>query len=542
MGLGLIHDRRKPRRALTARTTPLFPPSVRGDGANANLPPRGRRGPRAVAVLITFVTAAAALFGTAHADPPAGYYDTVDATDAATLRATLHEVIDDHTRFPYSSGSTDTWDVLEAAQEDPGNPANVIDVYGNKSIAKFGGGNGPYNREHSWPKSYGFPDDLVSNYPYTDCHHLFLCDTGYNSDRGNKPFRICDAACTERPTDANNGQGGGSGVYPGNSNWFTGSFVSGTWETWIGMRGDIARAQFYMDVRYEGGTHGVTGQAEPDLVLTDNQTLMAAGQTGNNEPLAYMGELSVLLQWHLDDPVDAFERNRNDVVGGYQGNRNPFVDHPEWVDCLFGTACEPGGTAGAAWINEIHYDNTGADADEGVEIAGPAGLSLTGWSLVGYTGSNTLRYDTVLLSGVLPDQENGFGTLWFSFLGLQNGSPDGLALIDAAGGVVEFLSYEGSFTAGDGPAAGLSSVDIGVSEPNDTPVDMSLQLRGVGNTSAQFTWTSPGPHTRGAVNSDQSFVPDGGAGVPAVSAWGVVVASLLVVAAAAVVFRRQRVH
>jgi endonuclease I len=271
--------------------------------------------------------------------PPPGYYDSADMTSSAALRATLHEIIDDHTWFPYTSSSTDTWDILETAQEDPNNPSNILDVYRNKSYDKIGGGSGPYNREHSWPKSYGFPDYVVGNYPYTDCYQLFLCDTGYNSSRGNKPFRYCSAACSEKTTDVNNGQGGGSGTYPGNSNWTSGSGTQGTWETWIGRRGDIARAQFYLDVRYEGGSHGTTGDWEPDLILTNSESLIQSSSTGDNEPVAYMGMLSALLQWHVEDPVDDWERDRNDVVSSYQGNRNPFIDHPEWVECIFDDEC-----------------------------------------------------------------------------------------------------------------------------------------------------------------------------------------------------------
>ena len=322
------------------------------------------------------------------------------------------------------------------------------------------------------------------------------------------------------------------------ANWiFTAARLRGS----RGSRGDIARAQFYLDVRYEGGSHGGTGASEPDLVLTDNQALIAASQTGSNESLAYMGELSVLLQWHVEDPVDEFERRRNDVVYSYQGNRNPFVDHPEWVGCIYGITCAPGSNANdGAWINEIHYDNAGADVDEGVEIAGPAGLSLTGWLLIAYNGSTGLRYDTVLLSGVLPDQESGFGTLWFTILGLQNGSPDGLALIDDAGEVVEFLSYEGSFTAGDGPAAGQTSTEIPVVEPNDTPIGLSLQLQGIGNSSADFIWASGVPHTRGTVNAGQTFLPDTGDGIPAGSTWGMVVVMLSILTIGTVAFRRTR--
>ena len=283
--------------------------------------------------------AAVALPTTALGQVPPGYYASVDASNASALRTTLHAVIDDHTRFPYTSSSTDTWDILEMADEDPTLSSNILDVYRNASYAKQGGGNSFYNREHSWPKSFGFPNDGSTNYPYTDCHALFLCDSGYNSSRSNKPFGTCSASCTEKATDVNAGQGGGTGTYPGNSNWTSGSLSSGTWEVWGSRRGDIARALFYLDLRYEGGTHGATGVSEPDLILTNDLSLVVASNTGSNESVAYMGSLSVLLQWHLDDPVDAVEEWRNDQVHDHQGNRNPFIDHPEWVACLFSGSC-----------------------------------------------------------------------------------------------------------------------------------------------------------------------------------------------------------
>ncbi len=267
------------------------------------------------------------------------YYATVDLTNQAATRQSIHDVIDDHTRFPYTDSSTDTWNIINFADEDPNEDKNILDLYRNESYKKITGGSGAYNREHSWPKSYGFPDDGTGNYPYTDTHHLFACDSGYNSSRSNKPFRTCDDQCAEKPTELNDGRGGGTGEYPGNSNWTTGSFTQGTWEPWGGRKGDVARAMFYMGVRYEGGTHGGTGLPEPDLVLTDNEALIEACNTGSNEEVAYMGMLSVLLQWHELDPVDSYEIWRNEVVFGYQGNRNPFIDHPEWVRCVYLEDC-----------------------------------------------------------------------------------------------------------------------------------------------------------------------------------------------------------
>ena len=123
-------------------------------------------------------------------DPPPGYYDSVDDSNPAALRATLHDVIDDHVKVKYSGSAPDTWTVLELAQRDPSDNTRILDIYRNESYASQGGGNGFYEREHSWPKSYGFPDDGPSNYPYSDCHLLFLCASSYNSARSNKPFRI----------------------------------------------------------------------------------------------------------------------------------------------------------------------------------------------------------------------------------------------------------------------------------------------------------------------------------------------------------------
>ena len=161
----------------------------------------------------------------------------------------------------------------------------------------------------------------------------------------------------------------------------------------------------------------------------------------------------------------------------------------------------------SVFINEIHYDNSGGDIGEGIEIAGPAGTNLTGWSLALYNGSSSTRtvYNTQNLSGVISDQQNGFGTLNFLISGIQNGAPDGIALIDNNANVVQFLSYEGSFTAADGPASGLVSTDIGVSESGSTPIGNSLQLIGEGTSATDFTWQAEVIATAGQVNNGQMF-------------------------------------
>jgi hypothetical protein len=157
------------------------------------------------------------------------------------------------------------------------------------------------------------------------------------------------------------------------------------------------------------------------------------------------------------------------------------------------------------FINEIHYDNEGADVNEGLEIAGPVGTDLSGWSIEKYNGNDGASYGNEPLTGIIPDQNNGYGTLSFLISGLQNGAPDGLALIDDAGNVIQFLSYEGTITAVGGPADGLTSEDIGVEESGSTPVGESLQLTGTGTDYENFAWANPSLASFGQVNANQSF-------------------------------------
>ncbi len=170
-----------------------------------------------------------------------------------------------------------------------------------------------------------------------------------------------------------------------------------------------------------------------------------------------------------------------------------------------GVAPVAAGSGPAVFINEIHYDNAGTDTGEAIEVAAPAGTDLTGWSLVLYNGNGGVVYQTVALNGTVPDQSNGYGTVFVSVSGIQNGAPDGVALIDNNGAVVQFLSYEGSFTATDGPAAGMTSQDIGVAESWTTAVGASLQLSGSGNTYDDFSWVAAQTATFGNVNTGQTF-------------------------------------
>ena len=150
----------------------------------------------------------------------------------------------------------------------------------------------------------------------------------------------------------------------------------------------------------------------------------------------------------------------------------------------------------ATRFSELHYDNAGDDAGEAIEIEADAGTVLNGWRVVLYDGDGGVSYNVTTFQVTIDDLCEGRGvfTLTYAIGGIEDG-PDGIALIDDGGNVVEFLSYEGTLTATDGPATGLTSTDIGVSQ-NSAPVGQSLQRGSDG------TWFAA-PSSFGACNPNQ---------------------------------------
>ena len=171
-------------------------------------------------------------------------------------------------------------------------------------------------------------------------------------------------------------------------------------------------------------------------------------------------------------------------------------------------------SASAVWINEFHYDNAGTDVGEFIEVAGASGTDLTDYKILLYNGSGGVLYGTINLSGIIDNESNGYGALGFAAVGIQNGAPDGFALVNGTT-VIQFLSYEGSFVATGGDAVGLTSTDVGVIE-NAATSGHSLQLTGNGIAYNSFTWSAPAFGSQGSINAGQTFpapisnVPDAG--------------------------------
>ncbi|HZJ01066.1 MAG TPA: DNA/RNA non-specific endonuclease [Gemmatimonadaceae bacterium] len=160
----------------------------------------------------------------------------------------------------------------------------------------------------------------------------------------------------------------------------------------------------------------------------------------------------------------------------------------------------PPDVSGPSFISEIHYDNSGTDTNERIEIEGPAGTNVSGWSLVLYNGNGGVTYSTIALTGVIPSLCDGRGVLTFAAPGLQNGSttatgidPDGIALVKTGNVVADFISYEGSLTATNGPAVGQTSTDIGVRETGSRSDAYSLMRYA-------DDWYGPQPNTFDACN------------------------------------------
>ena len=167
-----------------------------------------------------------------------------------------------------------------------------------------------------------------------------------------------------------------------------------------------------------------------------------------------------------------------------------------------------GACTSTVWINEIHYDNTGADAGEFVEVAGPANLDVFGWTVVGYNGNGGAPYNSIILADSLsPSGGSGsIGVLAVDFLGLQNGAPDGIALVDLSGNVCDFISYGGPVITANDPQApsgvnGRTSVDIEATEDEDSFYTQSLGRTDDGSSAAGARWSlmfsTPGAENRG---------------------------------------------
>ena len=314
-------------------------------------------------------------------DPPPRYYAAATGLSGVPLKDALNGIIKSgHTVILYN----DIIGPLKTIWQDPLNSSNMVYTYSGFSVPKSTPlDSSGWNREHLWPRSRGNGDQLGPD--DSDLFHVVPADASVNTQRSNLYFDTSSAA-------------DGGIVNPAHPEAPGNSRDTDSWEPLASQRGDIARAMFYMAVRYDG--------TEPN---TQDMELVGRAPTGPQ-----MGNLNTLLAWHAADPPDAAELARNDLIfTNYQHNRNPFIDHPEYAAAIWGSG--PGSTPVAQSTigveTAIESPNVGGSFI--VRLSPPVN---SGTLTVNFSMSGTAAFADYTLSGsgVVWNAASGTGTISFS--------------------------------------------------------------------------------------------------------------------------------
>ncbi|KPZ61702.1 endonuclease [Pseudoalteromonas sp. P1-7a] len=254
---------------------------------------------------------------------PTGYYVTTQGLSGYALKTELYNIIKNHSSQGYSA----IWNFYDSSARDKyfENDNSILDMYSEKSngsdsytytavsdqCGTYNSEADCYNREHSFPKSWfgGTVEPMNS-----DVHHIYATDGYVNSKRSNFPFgEVASATFT-----STNGSKLGSATSSLN---YTGTVFEPIDE----FKGDFARAYFYMATRYEN----VIGSWQ------NNTTASNAVLNGTSNQVFESWVVAMLLNWHNADPVSQMELDRNQAAFEFQGNRNPYIDHPEFVEMIW---------------------------------------------------------------------------------------------------------------------------------------------------------------------------------------------------------------
>ncbi len=385
-------------------------------------------------------------------DPYDGYYNSVSGLTGNALKNGLHTILHSThtTQFSYTNLETQ----MKITDEDPNNTNNVIEIYTGWSVPKssYGGGVTDWNKEHTWSKSHG---DFGNTAPAgTDLHHLRPCDATVNSFKSNRDF---DNGTTSY-TDASPPAG------------YTGATdckyrTSDDFEPRDADKGDVARMIFYMAVRYDGV------DTSYDLELVD----YIYSDAGTNQP--FYGKLSTLLAWHASDPPDAWEALRNNRIKNLQGNRNPFIDHPEYVSSIWG---------GAVPATTVQFNPTSAQVNEAdgsviltVEIANPSATTATTAQITLTSGSaaDVGNYSTRTLTFPANSSANQTTSVSITNDSLLEGTETLVfSLANVSGGSSAVIGTNGSFT--------LEIVD------NDIPTPVATAATSISYTGFTANWNA----------------------------------------------------
>lgn len=437
----------------------------------------------------------------ARAGAPAGYYDDAEGLTGVPLRQALTTIISaNYQQLSYSGARQAMFQNVEDRGGDQVTCvySNVTSTIGCLSSCANTSGSAGFDTEHSWPQSF-FNSALPMQ---SDLHHLFPTQTCWNNSRGNTRFgyalSINNSNCVPNDVSYRGPSAQGDTVY----------------QVHLGHRGDTARAMLYVITRYWDSNAFNAPNGPQNVTAT---------------------QLQVYLAWHAEDPVDDFERTRNDRVFAVQNNRNPFVDRPEFVNMIWGGGGTPspsptaGGSPspsptmsnlpqpGEIIVNEIDYDDPVADDQSFIELknASDRPINLNDIEIVGLNnsttatyfvyrlGSNTLQPGAYWVLGTTADSAGVAASVNETISGLaslQNGANDGvyLRLVSSPATILDSVCYEGD---GAHPETSKSFGNAGTDAGNDENFSLSRVPDGANtlDNAADFVLQASTP---GGPNSD----------------------------------------
>ena len=319
----------------------------------------------------------------AQAQIPSGYYDNANGKSGDELKTALHDVIKGHTSISYSQlwnafWSTDNkgngivWDIYS---DIPGGTPSYTFELGQDQCGSYTQEGNCYNREHSWPESW-FSSDGTAR---TDLHHIFPTDGFVNNQRGNLPYGEVQSATWTSTNGSKIGNCKSSLGYSGK-----------VFEPISAYKGDIARAYFYMSVRY----------------YSEDSNWGSSPMT--NKSVIQNWAMTMLLSWNDQDPVSQKEIDRNNVIySDYQHNRNPFIDHPEYARMIW----DP------SWTGGVSYNITCATGLQHGSVSAPTSalegstVAITATPAAGYMLSAYSVYKTGSPSTTVAVSSNGTFTM-----------------------------------------------------------------------------------------------------------------------------------
>ena len=287
----------------------------------------------------------------ASAAIPSNYYNNALGKSDQELMSTLHEIINDHYEIYYRN----LWPKFKSTDCIG---TTIIDrysdsqfTYSDDQCGAYSGIGECYNKEHSVPKSWWGGNSEDTDTMYSDLFHIYPVDGWVNAERDNYPFGDC-ANGSERGT--------------GKLGRCTHSGYTGTvFEVADEYKGDFARTYFYMVVRYM------------DRVGSWTSGLGSVVFTNSSYKHLTSWAISQLLEWHRNDPVSTLESNRNEAVYGIQHNRNPFIDHPELAEFIWGNNTGMPWTGSASTDPVISTPSNGSTINVGTSTGNGVNKTIT---------------------------------------------------------------------------------------------------------------------------------------------------------------------